>query len=267
MVTFATYVIISVFWKNKTLLTAQAFTSVVLISFLTTPVVVFIQVLPMVVQCIASFDRIQEYCNYDAGFPDNCDHTHTGGDEIESEVNLKSQTLGDGTKTTQQLMKKQNISFEEESFGWDKKGLVVLKNLSVKIPSGSVTAIVGPVGSGKSALINAILGEMMPISTTPTKVLERKLETQPVAYCSQEAWLENGSIFQNIIGVSTYDPTWYDTVKWACNLHADIEQLLNGDYTRVGSKGLNLSGGQKQRIVSKELSVISPSMTCFLNIL
>lgn len=93
MVTFSVYAIIAVFWKNETLLTAQAFTSVALISLLTTPVVVFIQALPLVVQSIASFDRIQEY----------------------------------------------------ESFGWDKKGVAVLKNVTVNIPGGSVTVVAGPV--------------------------------------------------------------------------------------------------------------------------
>lgn len=98
---------------------------------------------------------------------------------------------------------------------------------------------------------------MILISTTSTKTPRNKLDGQAVAYCSQQTWLENGSIRQNIVGASAYDRTWYDTVKWACNLDADLQQVQGGDHTRVGSKGLNLSGGQKQRIVRKALSLSS----------
>jgi ATP-binding cassette subfamily C (CFTR/MRP) protein 1 len=85
---------------------------------------------------------------------------------------------------------------------------------------------------------------------TSLKVSERKIGVDPIAYCSQQPWLENGTIRQNVVGISTYDREWYATVKFACSLDADIEGPQKGDSTSVGSKGLNLSGGQKQRIVS-----------------
>jgi len=101
------------------------------------------------------------------------------------------------------------------------------------------------VGSGKFAFLNALLGEMVSISTTS----KSKWESEAIAYCSQEAWLENGTIRHNIIGISPYERKWYDSVVLACGLQADVKQLQKGDDTRIGSKGLNLSGGQKQRVV------------------
>ena len=61
-VTFAVYVIISIYWKGTTLEVSQAFSALALISLLTTPVMLFTQVLPRVIQSLAYFNRIQEYC-------------------------------------------------------------------------------------------------------------------------------------------------------------------------------------------------------------
>jgi ATP-binding cassette subfamily C (CFTR/MRP) protein 1 len=244
-VTFAVYVIIAVFWKNKALLTGQAFTSTTLISLLTTHVVVFVQVLPTVIQCIASFDRIQEYCNYGSD-PDAGNDTDIHRLGTESSIN--SSALEMDTKISRSL-EKPVISFEGQNLGFHTGKPVVLKDLKVEIKRGGITAIVGPVGSGKSAFLNGILGEMVSIPTS-LKVSERKIGVDPIAYCSQQPWLENGTIRQNVVGISTYDREWYATVKFACSLDADIEGPQKGDSTSVGSKGLNLSGGQKQRIVS-----------------
>ncbi|EFX06313.1 ABC multidrug transporter [Grosmannia clavigera kw1407] len=67
VLTFAVYSVVAVFWKNETLLTTKAFTSLTLVSLLTAPVISFIQGLPNVVQCLGNFSRIQEFCNYETG--------------------------------------------------------------------------------------------------------------------------------------------------------------------------------------------------------
>ena len=225
---------------------AQAFTSLALVSLLTTPVIVFIQVLPMVIQSIASFDRIQEFCNY-SGDSEICEReltaTKTNKESYKSTITLMSLKPDQSS----QLDRKIAISLQGASFGWTKGKPAVLHNITLDIQQGCLTVVVGPTGSGKSAFLHAILGEMVSI-WTKSEMIPR---TENMSYCSQEPWLENRSIRQNIIGVSSYDPDWYVTVKFVSGIEADLKQLRNGDRTRVGSKGLNLSGGQKQRIVSK----------------
>lgn len=250
MVTFAVYVVISVFWKNGTLLPAQAFTSVALVSLLTTPVVMFIQVLPQVIQCLASFDRIQEYCSYGEDTGSNGpEHGLVHEDSVkEADGKLLSpEKSHDAIRLRKQEMA---VFFSGESFAWDKKSPPNLIDVNVEFPVGTISVILGPVGSGKSSFLRAILGEMICTTTASQIDTKKRRKTGGIAYCSQEPWLENTSVRQNIVGASPPDDNWYETVKTLCGLDPDIAQLPRGDYTRIGSQGLNLSGGQKQRIVS-----------------
>ncbi|KAF2028411.1 P-loop containing nucleoside triphosphate hydrolase protein [Setomelanomma holmii] len=134
------------------------------------------------------------------------------------------------------------IVAENASCGWDRQKLPTLMNLNFKIKEGTVTMVVGPVSSGKSTLLKALLGE-----TPAAKGLQRSFFTE-VAYCSQSPWLVNGTLRENIIHGSDLDPTWYNTVIQACDLETDISNMPLGDETIVGSKGLSLSGGQQQRV-------------------
>ncbi|TQN65415.1 ABC transporter atnG [Colletotrichum shisoi] len=250
IVTFAVYVIISVFWKNGTLLPAQAFASIALIGLLTTPVVTFIQLLPMIVQSSAWFDRIQDFCNYGPrpatlGGRRNSAVTSPSSTGINL---LPLMTTEGGGRPADSPHQPYAVSFRGNSFGW-KKDQAVLHDLTVDIPRNAVTVVIGPVGSGKSSFLGATLGELVPMSLpTAVPAVGNSPEKGGAAYCSQSPWLENGTIRQNILGVSLYDPKWYDAVISACGLAPDLRALQKGDYTLFGSKGVNLSGGQKQRI-------------------
>jgi ATP-binding cassette subfamily C (CFTR/MRP) protein 1 len=250
--TFAVYVIVAVFWKNESLLAAQAFTSMALINLLTTPVLVFIQTVPSLFQCVGSFDRIQEYCNYTAELSNSQDDTpevsrHRNGSTI-SLQSLTRAAPGPG-----QEPRKHAVSIEKQSFSYSASEPAILTDIDFKAEKGSITVLVGPVGSGKSTLVESILGET--ISDQPAS----EHLSGSVAYCTQQAWLENGTIRSNIIGVSPFDRTWYRNVKFACGLDEDLRQMEKGDNTLVGSKGLNLSGGQKQRIVRSTLLLSGPN--------
>ncbi|KAI0126762.1 ABC transporter [Xylariales sp. AK1849] len=238
--TFAVYVIISVYWKDESLLTAQAFTSLALINLLTMPVLIFIQTVPTMFQSIGSFDRIQEYCNYNGnsnGKVDDLPSQESNGSII-SLQSLTRETLEPG-----QSLQKHVSTVENQSYSWSKSKPPVLKNINLHVAKGKTTMIVGAVGSGKTTLLESILGETIP---SVQKVPAYQLGT--AAYCAQQPWLENGTIRSNIIGVSPYDGSLYATVKFTCGLDQDLRELEKGDQTMVGSKGLNLSGGQKQRI-------------------
>lgn len=257
ILTFALYTVIAVFWKDETLLTAQAFTSVSLISLLTSPVVIFIQSLPNVVQCLGMFERIQEFCNDSLGYSDEGDRPHGSGRLIDSEKLASIESKPPRGK--------ESFVLSHLSFCWNKDQPPVLKDLNVKIHRGSTTAIVGPVGSGKSAFLNGLLGELMPISSrSGTAPIQQQILSERTAYCAQQPWLENGTICQNIVGKSVYDQRWYSTVKAACGLDIDIEKLKRADQTLIGSDGLNLSGGQKQRIVSTLYDPLQRTLTNIL---
>ncbi|KAJ3261407.1 hypothetical protein HK103_006015 [Boothiomyces macroporosus] len=120
-----------------------------------------------------------------------------------------------------------------------------LYNLDVEFPVGKLTLVAGPTGSGKTSMLQALLGEMELVSGT----FNLKNKTiSPVAYVAQTAWLLNASIRDNILFGEPYDFERYMRVVYACALAQDFRILPGGDLTEIGEKGINLSGGQKQRI-------------------
>ncbi|BFZ18446.1 hypothetical protein BsWGS_21482 [Bradybaena similaris] len=136
------------------------------------------------------------------------------------------------------------IEVQGGNFTWHlNKEEITLKDISVKIPTGKLTVIVGQVGSGKSSLLSAFLGEMIQVSGNMFKA--RNLN---VAYVSQRPWLLNASLKDNILFGKPFVWRKYKKVISACALHPDIEQLPAADSTEIGEKAINLSGGQKQRV-------------------
>ncbi|KAF9500249.1 multidrug resistance-associated ABC transporter [Pleurotus eryngii] len=117
----------------------------------------------------------------------------------------------------------------------------VLKNLSLEIDKGSFVAIVGRVGSGKSSLLQALIGEM------------RKTRGEvnfggSVSYVPQRAWIQNATLRENILFGHAMDESRFRQVIKACSLEHDIAVLPQGEETEIGEKGINLSGGQKARV-------------------
>ncbi|KAF9973812.1 hypothetical protein BGZ73_002947 [Actinomortierella ambigua] len=117
----------------------------------------------------------------------------------------------------------------------------VLHNISISIKRGSLTAVVGRVGEGKSSLVGALLGEMYMYSGTIRSF-------GSLAYVAQSAWILNDTVRNNILFGRDYDKERYLQVIKACALVPDFKMLINGDRTVIGEKGINLSGGQRQRI-------------------
>lgn len=116
-----------------------------------------------------------------------------------------------------------------------------LKEINLKITPGSLCAIVGSVGAGKTSLLHAILGE-----------LELDLGTLEVhgalSYANQESFIFEGSIRSNILFTEEFDEARYQEVVSVCGLEKDFEIFEHGDQTLVGERGISLSGGQKARI-------------------
>lgn len=116
----------------------------------------------------------------------------------------------------------------------------VLKNASVSFSNG-LHVISGPVASGKSMILKALLGEV--------DVLEGKITRHngAVGYCSQQPWLQSMTIKENIIFTSQYDESRYQKTISACALTQDFANFKDGDASAIGENGIGLSGGQKAR--------------------
>ncbi|TFK72957.1 ABC transporter [Pluteus cervinus] len=116
-----------------------------------------------------------------------------------------------------------------------------VRDLNLTIKRGQFVAIVGPVGAGKTSLLQGVIGEMRRTSGT-VKVGAR------VGYCAQSAWIQNATIRENIcFGRPFEEARYWRAVKDAC-LEPDLAMLPYGDMTEVGERGISLSGGQKQRL-------------------
>ncbi|KAF9184642.1 Multidrug resistance-associated protein 1 [Haplosporangium sp. Z 11] len=116
-----------------------------------------------------------------------------------------------------------------------------LHSLNISVLNGSLTAVVGRVGQGKSSLLSAIIGEMYKVQGT-VQISGR------VAYVPQQAWIINATLKDNILFGYEFDEERYKHILFACGLEPDLEMLPAGDLTEIGERGINLSGGQKQRV-------------------
>ncbi|KAK3805989.1 MAG: hypothetical protein JOS17DRAFT_768002 [Linnemannia elongata] len=128
-----------------------------------------------------------------------------------------------------------------------------LKDLSIDFPVGKLSLIVGPTGSGKTALLLALLGELDRVEGQmflPRLDYGERRSTRGsgIAYVSQTAWLQNTTIRDNILFGKKFDQDRYDAVVEGCALVTDFEILESGDMTEIGEQGITLSGGQKQRV-------------------
>ncbi|KAJ2158497.1 hypothetical protein GGF46_003735 [Coemansia sp. RSA 552] len=153
------------------------------------------------------------------------------------------------------------------------KGMVsfALKDITLRFPAGGLSVIAGSTGSGKSSLLSALIGEMSLTSgrvilpTADPRDLDSRLGVEKyreiielssqgdlimtdVAYVSQEAWLRNATVRENILFGELYEEKRYEEVLRVCALKPDLRILTAGDQTEIGERGITLSGGQKQRV-------------------
>ncbi|KAJ7717035.1 multidrug resistance-associated ABC transporter [Mycena metata] len=140
----------------------------------------------------------------------------------------------------------------------------VLVDLSLQFPPGELSLICGKLGSGKTLLLLALLGEadlltgQMLCPRSPPNSLAGFTDILPskeewvvqgmCAYVPQAAWLRNASIKDNILFNLPYDDERYKLTLEVCALVSDLEILEDGDEAEIGERGVNLSGGQKARV-------------------
>ncbi|TYI53568.1 hypothetical protein E1A91_D11G013800v1 [Gossypium mustelinum] len=135
-----------------------------------------------------------------------------------------------------------SISIKSGEFSWEENSSKPnLRNITLEIRMGEKVAICGEVGSGKSTLLATILGEVPNVQGS-IQVFGK------IAYVSQTAWIQTGTIQDNILFGSAMDRQRYEETLERCSLVKDLQSFPYGDLAEIGERGVNLSGGQKQRI-------------------
>ncbi|XP_032738350.1 canalicular multispecific organic anion transporter 1 [Lontra canadensis] len=211
VITFSVYTLVD---SNNILDAEKAFTSLTLFNILRFPLSMFPMVISSILQASVSRDRLEKYL---------------GGDDLDTSAICRDCNFDKA------------VQFSEASFTWDQDSEATIQDVNLDIMPGQLVAVVGTVGSGKSSLMSAMLGEMENVHGHVTI-------KGTIAYVPQQSWIQNGTIKDNILFGSEFDEKRYQQILEACALLQDLEVLPGGDLAEIGEKGINLSGGQKQRI-------------------
>ena len=149
------------------------------------------------------------------------------------------------------------IELDNLSFRYSKESPWVLENINLKLPKGAHIGFVGITGSGKSTLIDIIMGLLLPtsgellIDNRPVNNINRRAWQVRISHVPQNIYLSDSTIEENIaFGVpkDEIDPLQIKKVTQQAQLTEVIEHLRDGFQTIVGEQGVKLSGGQRQRI-------------------
>ncbi|KAF1745726.1 hypothetical protein GCK72_022173 [Caenorhabditis remanei] len=227
VISFVVYVFLDP--ENNVLTPEITFVALSLFDILRMPLAIMAMVYGEAVQCSVSNGRLKEFFAADE-IPPNNRITHKNIDSA--------------------------IHVENGSFSWSSKEDQTLHDISLSIKRGQLVAIVGRVGSGKSSLLHALLGEMHKISGSVQI-------NGSVAYVPQQAWIQNMTLRNNILFNKPYDELDYENVVKNCELKEDLAALPGGDRTEIGEKGINLSGGQKQRVSLARAVYQNPDIVFF----
>lgn len=224
----------------------NALTSLSIITLLTNPASKLLSAIPSTAASVGCFDRIQNFllipsCQGGLGLQSA---------DVENQQDNKSLRPHDPGSVQLQQLPSTAIAFNDVTICPAASSSIILQNVNFHIAQGSLTFILGQVGSGKSSLLRAILGHAR---------LEKgriSVSRRDIAYCAQNSWLPNSAIQDAICGFTheyehkeNLDIKWYEAIIHACALNHDLTLFVDGDRTQIGSSSSTvLSGGQMQRI-------------------
>ncbi|KAK6462758.1 P-loop containing nucleoside triphosphate hydrolase protein [Scheffersomyces coipomensis] len=137
--------------------------------------------------------------------------------------------------------------FEDDSESAIQSYNYALHDVNYSAKRGSLSCIVGRVGTGKSSFLYGLLGQLVIVKGDGDSEPSLNINGN-IAYCAQSPWIMNASFKENIIFGHRYDEEFYQKTIDACQLLPDLKVLPDGDDTQVGEKGISLSGGQKARL-------------------
>ena len=188
-------------------------------------------------ECYVSINRIQNFLQ----FPEVGEDSRVIKDppeEVEEDDDKSALSLSGVTCYWNSVNETSDDSSDESSCIL----FLALSDVSLQFRMKELTCVIGPVGSGKSALLQVLVGEL-PLSSGK---MARRCKT--LSYAAQDPWIMDGTVRENVLLGCEWNKEWYDKVVNACGLDIDYLQLRKGDETIVGDRGVQLSGGQRARI-------------------
>ncbi|KAK6202985.1 P-loop containing nucleoside triphosphate hydrolase protein [Scheffersomyces amazonensis] len=230
---FATFALTS-----KVPLTSDiVFPALALINLLSGPLLELPMIITSMIEASVALGRISTYLRCSEVDNTFINHNVNGGDAEDN----NAITINNSSFLWSKPKYNDNEEEAVESFNYS------LKNINYSVEKGTLSSVVGRVGSGKSSFLYGLLGQLV--------VTKGNGESDPfvningnIAYCAQSPWIMNSSFKENIIFGHKYDEDFYQKTIEACQLLPDLKVLPDGDDTQVGEKGISLSGGQKARL-------------------
>lgn len=235
-VTFAAYAIAQSVSQSHQFSVTTAFTSLSLLSIMINPIAELVTAATNLSSALSCLERIQTFLEQPT---------------LEIGSNLEDSIPGDSDKEKNTTAATPLFRLTDLKLGYktpesqEQQSRMVLSNINKTILQGTFTIITGPVGSGKTTFLRALLGEVDVLQGT-----FQTIKLRQIAFCDQTPWILNTSVRENVLAVSDYNADRYSKVVEACQLQYDFDEWTNGDQTQAGSNGLTLSGGQRARIVS-----------------
>ena len=144
------------------------------------------------------------------------------------------------------LEDKNILASKKKKINSEEKIVTLLRGIDFKIKKGEHIGIIGEVGSGKTCLLNSIINNLAVLNK---KGKDGNIQLSgKISFVSQNSWILNDTIEQNILFFKPMDREKYNKVISICQLIPDLQIFPQGDQTEIGEKGVNLSGGQKARM-------------------
>ena len=159
-----------------------------------------------------------------------------------------------------------DVAMEDVSFGYF-KDKTIIRDLTLHAPKGSLTAIVGPTGAGKTTIINLLMrfydvdsGKVY-VDGKETREVTRESLRGAYAMVLQDTWVFQGTIFENI-AYGKKDATMEEVVAAAkaARIHSYIKRLPEGYQTVLDEDGMNISKGQKQLLTIARAMLLDAKM-------
>ncbi len=236
--------------KNADFDASRLFTSLILISLLSSPLIRILQIIPSFGAAKACFERLHVFLQKPERLENREISTMYKRNRKDTVPLVKVLPhSGNDSENPDDLMvfKDLAVLIQNAELGWGAESH--LRNVNLEVLEGEHIAITGSVGCGKSLLLQAILGEA-DLSAGIVRV-----GTSRIGYCGQNPWLENITAWETAFRCVSADEAWRQSVIEACALE-EVLSMLTSDET-IGTGGARISGGERQRLVSGHIYELS----------
>lgn len=205
--------------RDQPLTTEIVFPALTLFNMLTFPLAMLPMVITSIIEASVAVGRLTNYFT---------------AEELQADaITVKGPATNSGDES---------LRVREATFTWNRnERRNCLEDINFTAHKGELTCIVGRVGAGKSSFLQAVLGDVW-------RIRGEVVVHGHTAYVSQQPWIMNASVKENIVFGHRWDPQFYERAVHACALTDDFKTLPDGDQTEVGERGISLSGGQKARL-------------------